>query len=171
MQSKQSQAGDERRRHPRHSVRHAAAAEVDSVGIIHVVVENYCPGGLFVSLMEQVGMAEHPEARQIQSGQPLTLRIDFDDDGSSFEGSAKVARVSDLGFGIAFDQQQDGLADHLRHVARSQGFEESAQPVTSGKSEVLRADIESMGLEVADRCLKDALEAAKDDLLTEAGSA
>ncbi|MFK7956726.1 MAG: DUF1631 family protein [Lysobacterales bacterium] len=165
---------DERRRFPRFPVRHAASLEVPDRGAVHVVIEDYCPGGLFASLMDQGAVADHPDARAIEEGQVLQFSIVVDGSDVSLTNDVKVVRVGALGFGLAFGHAQAALASALGLVAKQQGFEHTDAGSTKIQRQVegpVAADLETRCLEFAANALPALIETAKDELLTAASDA
>ncbi len=163
----------ERRRHARLSVRHAAVLESPAAGSLQVVIENYCPGGLFASLMDESPIAEHPSGRRVGRGEQVTVRISYEDGGQHDEIVARVARVGEMGFGLAFLQLNQTVADRLSAVAERQGFSsdpEAPQPGKEKRGHVVR-QLASLAHRYLERHTKDTFEACKDALLTAAGDA
>ncbi|MEM9532697.1 MAG: DUF1631 family protein [Pseudomonadota bacterium] len=186
MQNSPTDQKQERRRYPRLPVRHAATVEVPEQGPVHVVVEDFCPGGLFVSLMDQIPVADHPDARVVASGQVLNFTIYFDELGQSADSQVRVARVSEMGFGLAFSREEPQLAGQLAAVARKQGFEvpdeptadtgvaaasSASTPETTGAHGPIRGDIAGRTMKFAGDTISKVIEEAKDALLTAAGEA
>ncbi|MEM7707575.1 MAG: DUF1631 family protein [Pseudomonadota bacterium] len=173
MQKDATPQADERRRHPRLPVRHAASLDVPDHGQVHIVIEDYCPGGLFASLMDQGSVAEHPDARNVRQGDKLGFSIVVDDTSVSVQTEVTVARVGALGFGLAFGRDETELARALGVVAQKQGFDvpedrgSSPQAASGPAAEAL----EQAALKFVDEALPELLEAAKDELLGAAGSA
>lgn len=165
---------DERRQFPRHPVRHAAALEVPDQGTVHVIIEDFCPGGLFASLMDQGEVADHPDARVIRQGATLKFNILVDESNVSLETDVTVVRVGVLGFGLAFGKAETPLAKALGLVAKHQGFDipDDDTPVVKRKVDgpVIK-ELEELALVFCDSALPALLESAKDELLTAAGDA
>lgn len=174
MQKDATPQADERRRHPRLPVRHAASLDVPDQGPVHVVVEDYCPGGLFASLMDQGAVADHPDARTIREGQTLPFNIVVDDTNVSVQTEVRIARVGALGFGLAFGRDETALAQALGVVAERQGFDvprdrsEQREAAVSGPT---AQALEQAALAFVDDAMPALLENAKDELLGAAGDA
>ncbi len=165
---------DDRRRFPRYPVRHAAALEVPDRGTVHIVIEDYCQGGLFASLMDQGAVADHPDARAIKEGQVLNFSIVVDGSDVSVTNEVKVVRVGSLGFGLAFGKAQAALASALGKVAKQQGFEHQEPASKEPPRQVegpTAEELEARCLDFADQALPALIETAKDELLTAASEA
>ncbi len=170
MPSDDSTSVAERRKYPRLPVRHAASLESDFAGTLNVVIENYCPGGLYASLMDQSAIAEHPAARHLDTGEEVAVRIDFDNPQASQTLPARVARIGELGFGLAFLSAQPDLSEALREVSQAQGFLSRTEAAPEKRSTLLH-QVSELCDGFLSRHTRTCFENAKDSLLTAAADA
>lgn len=111
------------RRHIRYSVRHTAWLQLSQSGDIPVLINNHSPGGVYVTMVDRTQPADHPIARRLKAGDPVTIGIQMSIDKTIEQYPGRIIRASQLGFAIAFDDLHDQLSAELNRIAEHQGFD------------------------------------------------